>query len=563
MKKILKTIAVVSVIMLVLLGTGAFFLYRSYNEKEKAEKKVMQEERDMQVYGIKKEKITEDEIFPLYLSGDEKNVKTFSFSKTEDIYNVKKSKEVKEKLDDFKKKNKYPLENCLWVYNPFGTHELSLYLYFEPRQVVSLRYTIHIEDEDIPDYTRTAEVNKKLAEDKKLECTITGLVPGVKNYIIVKLYDTKGNQVKRMVYSITPPELEGKVPSKLIRKDGSSLAEMSNGLYLFLGYDTENKKIKKKIYLYDNSGIIRGTIPLVKDQANRVSYIHDHLFYNYSDTGFAEVSSLGQVMKTYEVKGYTLAKDYVYDGFGSILSIASKKGCKTIEDQVISLNLNTGKTKRLIDMGTLLKKVKENEKNKEDWIGLNSIIWAGSDSIIISAGEISGIFKINNISSVKPSLQYVIGDKPLLKKKGIKKKFYAKYEADTNQNALKEEPFLSQYGQSNVQYSTTQNNAPTQYYLTMFNNNYNKSKEKTSYYYKYYIDEDGKTYDLAESFKVPFSTIESSVQEYKENLIVNSGTNASLGEYDTKGVLIQELIYPVETFTYRIWKEEFKNFWFS
>ncbi len=566
MKKILKIFAITSLIMLLLMGVAAFFAYRSYNQEEKEKKEVTQEELDMQVYGITKEDVSVDKVFPLYLSKDKKNVETYSYKSANDIYNVKNSKKVKASLENLKKKNKYTVDNCLWAYNPFGTHELSLYLYFETKELTMLRYTVHVENEDIPDFTRSAMVEDSVVGKKGLECTISGLVPGVENFIILKLQDESGTIVKRVVYSITPPRLKGTVQNQLSVIDGPSLTNISNGLYLFFGHDTENKKMDRAIYLYDNSGILRGAIPIINNQANRVIFIEDTMFYNYSNERFARVSSFGQVLKTYRLKSYKTVNDYTYDGFGNILTIATKTKGKAVEDQIVSLNLETGKTTPLVSMGDLLKKVKQKSKNSSDWIGLNSIIWAGKDSVILSARNLSGIIKVTNISSVKPSIQYIIGDASLWKGKVKSTKILPKYVADTNTDAVNTEPFISQYGQSTVTLSPVDEQYPSndsQYYLTMFNNNYNKEKAQTSYFYKFFVDELAGTYDLAKSFEVPYSTYESSIQEYAGNIIVNSGTDCSVCEYDTQGILIQELKYNVETFTYRVFKEDFKNFWFS
>lgn len=562
MRKVLKIFGFTSMIMLILLGVALFFVYKNKNVENKAENHILEEELDMQVYGLKKEDISEDQTYPLYLSGNKKNVETFT-KDAKDIYNVKYSKSVKDKLNDKKKRGKYAVDDCLWAYNPFGTHELSLYLYFEASQVVSLRYTIHVEDEDIPDFTRTAKLDESMTENKKMECIISGLVPDVKNYVILKFSDTSGKEVKRIVYTITPPSIEGDVQQKLAVTDGPSLSPLTNGLYLFLGHDTDNKKVAKKIYLYDNSGILRGAIPLLNNRANRVMYIDDQLFYNYSKNGFAKVSSMGQVMKTYTLEGYNIVNDFTYDGFGSILSIVNKKGAKSKEDHVAALNLKTGKTTKLLNMGDLLKKVKQKSKDKKDWIGLNSIEWAGSDSIIVSARELSGILKIRNISSVKPTIQYIIGDENVWTAQGRKKGLLNKYVIDENADALTQDEFVSQYRQSHVSYSASETNTTDIYYLKMFNNNYLNKKTKNSYYYKYLVDETTKTYNLVASFKIPFSAYDSSVQEYKENLIINSGTDCSVSEFDTEGKLVQELKYNAQTYTYRVFKEDFKNFWFS
>lgn len=566
MKKFLKILLITSIVMVAISAVSLFFLYHNYGKNEEAKKELSLEELDMQLYGVDKEDISEDKVYPLYLSGKKKNVETHSYKKVKEIYNIKNSKNVKKSLEKLKKKNNYTVENCLFAYNPFGTHEHSLYIYFKTQEVTTLRYTVHVEKENIPDFTRTLRLEDSYNQKKEIEGIIAGLVPGEENFIVLNLQNSEGSVVKRMVYSITMPKEEKGIQRQLILRDGNSLSRISNGLYLFLGHDMDNKKMKRAIYMYDNSGVLRGELPICNYQANRVLFLDNQMVYNYSKDSFACISPLGEVKKIYQLNGYQTVNDYTYDGYGNILTIATKKGKGSIEDQIVSLNLETGKTTLLVDMTHLLKKVKKVCKDSSDWIGLNSIAWIGRDSVVLSARELSGIIKVKNISSANPTIDYIIGDKELWKKQGKKKGLLSKYIEENKENDGKTDTFLSQYGQSDVALSSVEEQYPSnesQYYLTMFNNNYNKKRESNSYYYKYYVDELAGMYELVASFEVPFSTYESSVEEYKGNIVVNSGSDCSVGEYDTKGVLIQELKYNVETNTYRIYKEDFKNFWFS
>ena len=100
-----------------------------------------------------------------------------------------------------------------------------------------------------------------------------------------------------------------------------------------------------------------------------------------------------------------------------------------------------------------------------------------------------------------------------------------------------------------------------EYYLYMFNNNYGSivtrpdlnwdnypdvgsyEEGETSYFYKYKVNDEDKTYELDESLEIPYSSIVSSVQIYDDNLIVGSGMDNSFGEYDEDGNLIKQFTY--------------------
>lgn len=619
--KYVKMVLFTTLIMAALLGVAGFFAYRGYQADQAKEKQTTREELDMDLYGINKESIAEDTVQSLSARGKKKNVKTLKKVSAKKIYSPSYSSQVKKKLDRWKTGENYTLEQPLWAFNPYGTNELSLYLYFESPKIKKVRCTIHVENDDIPDFTRTLKRKEDTGEAHEYQ--ITGLVPGLMNYIILKGQDESGKELVRAVYSFTPDNIKGKIPVSLTEVDGNSLEEISNGLYFFLGHDSDNAKMPKKILLYDNSGILRGAIPLLGGRCVKVMEYGGNLFYNCSNTKFASVNSLGQVVDAMGTKGYQVVNDYTYDGFGHLYAIATKPGGKTVENRVITLDMASGKVEELLNMDLLLSSIKKKARkpkttSKLDWIGLNSIEYVGSDGILLSSRELSGIIKVAYVNSVKPKVQYILGDGDLLKELGVKKKYRPKTEdellqeareasSEENAGGAKEEeksgnqgedsgetftpgmikdpesdPFIAQFGQSDVSVSTVSANTATQYQLVMFNNNYGntptrkdiswgqwtevstkKKQADTSMVYRYQVDEDTRTFRLTDSFPVPFSSYESSVQEYKRHYIVNSGSTDTVSEYDENGSLISQLKYSVKTYTYRVEKHDMKDFWYE
>lgn len=599
MKQYLKIALITSAVMLVVLGGLAGLAGKGYFSRQDKENEVIKEELDMNLYGKTKREAGNSSILPLSTKGEDK-ILTFSHKSSKDIYNVKNSKNIKQKIEEAKGEDRYNFESPLWAYNPYGTNELSLYLFFRTPEKTKLKYTIQVKNDDIPDFTRTCSNLNGSETSEEHEYQITGLVPGKVNYIYLDLYNSKGDVTKSAIYSFKPGNLAGNVTTQLTTVDGKSTEQVSNGLYFFLGHDTDNKKAPKKIYLYDNSGVIRGSIPLVNYRADRIIFKDNQMLYNYSNKEFAMVNPLGQVVKTYQIGSYTQHHDFVYDGYGHLLVLASKDGAKTVRDRVVSLDLDNGKVKEVIDFGKIIPKMKKKAKkpsgvNKLDWINLNSISMVGSDSILVSSKELSSIFKIKGITSVVPSLDYIIGANVIWDKTKYKNKVYQKAsnESEENQEQNAETAgnntatdsknlFMSQFGQSDISVVNESGIESEQYYIMLYNNNYGNSKTRkdikwsdfknvgtkkkkasTSKYYKYYVDEAAGTYQLSEVFQIPYSSYDGSIQDYNSHLIVNSGTACSVGEYDNKGVLIHGFNYYVSTYTYRVKKFDMKGFWYQ
>ena len=88
--------------------------------------------------------------------------------------------------------------------------------------------------------------------------------------------------------------------------------------------------------------------------------------------------------------------------------------------------------------------------------------------------------------------------------------------------------------------------------------------DETSQCYVYRIDENARTFSLADSFDVPYSSIVSNASRCGEdgNWVVNSGVSMVFGEYDADGILIREYRYNCTMQNYRTFKYDM-DIWFS
>ncbi len=84
-----------------------------------------------------------------------------------------------------------------------------------------------------------------------------------------------------------------------------------------------------------------------------------------------------------------------------------------------------------------------------------------------------------------------------------------------------------------------------------------------SYYYRYLVDENAGTYQLVQEFGLPYSSIVSSTQHYKENIVTCSGNAGVFEEYNADGKRIARYFMDVDPFTYRVFKYDMKGYWFA
>lgn len=65
----------------------------------------------------------------------------------------------------------------LAVLNPYGTGSNGLYLYFETERATAVSYTVHVDSEDIPDFTADAADSSGQEYSRTHEFQVIGLVP--------------------------------------------------------------------------------------------------------------------------------------------------------------------------------------------------------------------------------------------------------------------------------------------------------------------------------------------------------------------------------------------------
>ncbi len=216
-----------------------------------------------------------------------------------EIYDVDSQSAVREELDAEKGEKQYTADDMLVEYDPFGTNTQSLYVYFQTETPVSVSCTVHVEDEDIPDYTQ------QLTEDGSYllehEYQVIGLVPDMENEITFTLAETDGQT-----------------------------EEQEEGLYVVLGNDSDGLDF---MYYYDNSGVLRGEVPIIGYRSHRLLFSEEGVYFSISETEMARMDELGQVTAVYDLGQYELHHDYVFDDDGNILLLATDTEQDSVEDE--------------------------------------------------------------------------------------------------------------------------------------------------------------------------------------------------------------------------------------
>lgn len=502
----------------------------------------------------------------------EGNIKNF-----DTVYNRDYQKAVASVIETYKSKGDYTIDNPLMILNPYGTNTTGLYVYFTTETATSVEYTVSVDSDEIPDFTRILYTNQAGEAVTEQEGILVGLVPGMTNTVTLKAYDVTGKEVATSKFTVNVENF-GTVKEIMLPEGSASNSEaLADGLFVLFGYDRRNMDEPRHLLFYDNYGVIRAEIPLdIKYADFRIENVNGYLLFPCADNKFILMSSTGKVMAIYEADGYMFHHDFAYDATDNkLVVLANKLSKETKEDIVLTLDLNTGIWSETLDFQNLLpaaseRAIKPEDEKKLDWLHLNTIMLVDSNDIIVSSRELSSIIRVNDIYGT-PTVEYIIAEPSVWEGTGYEDLLLTQVGEFSNTG-----------GQHTVTYLEDESLAEGQYYLYMFNNNYGISvtfpeydwttingigtpgnQPEGSYYYKYLIDSNKGTYELVDSILVPYSRIVASSQHYDDHIVICSGVNGTFGEYDTDGNLIAEFKMDVDEFTYRTMKYSMNQFWFN
>lgn len=481
----------------------------------------------------------------------------------EQVYDTAEQAETEKQIEAKKKENEYTMDHMLIQYNPFGTNTQSAYVYFKTENPAKITYTVSVSDKEIKDFTRKVPQEKEYQTEHEFQ--VLGLIPDMENKVTFTITEENGRVTKRS-YAYNMGSLLGNEEVKLetnIKEEAAD--QLSDGLYVVLGNDDSHLDF---MYYYDNDGILRGEVPLLGYRSHRILFDEHTMYYSISESRIAAVNRLGQVVAVYDLGDYSLHHDYVFDDEGNILILATDGRQDSVEDVVVKLDVQTGQITEVLDLGDLLGSYKascvKNADGDLDWMHINTIQWLGNGQILLSSRETSTIFKVSGLYQ-SPQIEYMIGADKFWSGTGYENLLFTK-----------SGDFTIQGGQHSVTYVKDNTLKDGQYYLYLYNNNIGYSESRpdfdwnsvgltntgakdgsTSYYYKYLVDENSRTFQLAESFKVPYSGYVGSVQEVDGKIVTNSGFAGEFREYDEKHHLLASYKMGVEKFIYRVYKYEF------
>lgn len=515
------------------------------------------------------------------------------------VYTKKYQNAADHILEQYKEKQEYTLDEPLWILNPYGTMENGLYLYYTSAEPCKVSYTVSVDNEAMQDFQAQIYTSGDEAGTEH-EGIIIGLIPGVKNYVTLSETNEEQEVINYKVFCINLEKMP--VEKQMIFTDGAETQseDLTEGFYVLL---SNQEATTGEIQFIDTYGVKRLTIAVDKLVNLEVETVDGYLVYPKDSKTFVVLNRFGKAEYIYSLGEYIYENSMTYDkNTGCIYMIASNPLRESKEDLVLAMNLGNGEVKVVMDFveampeiyedfletaktskedaektttenddtetantskedteKTTSKKVDTGKANtsKEDtteddtaihWIKLNSLAFLGDDQLVVSSKALSSIICITNLRE-KASLDYIVSDQSIWKDTSLVNILY--------QSIGSFEPFTEQ---SNIQIFTDDKRLiQGQYYVIMY--------DGKNGCYKIFVDENTKTFTLADLISFSSSELNGSIQVYQSHLIYLVNENdvtGVFGEYNQEGELLASYIIDEEARNYhKVKKISGSGIWFD
>ena len=322
------------------------------------------------------------------------------------------------------------------------------------------------------------------------------------------------------------------------------VTQLSDGLFAVFGLDDNGRK-EKHILFYDNYGILRAELPLVKGGGaaeTNIAQIDDKLFYAVDSNRFAVIDRFGKVEKFIPLEGgaYALGDMDLNTGIRKAVTLSRRNG----NDGIFSVDILEGKSKEIVNFNKLFSAYYKKGGSK---LKFTSVQFINDNDLIVSEKNTSSIVRINNVFR-NPKIKGVISGTNDLKS-AYGDAFYSK-----------DGDFVSQKKQSTAYVDKSEKLGKKQYHLIVFDNN---SGGLNSFSYKYLVDGEKMTYSLENSVELPYSAENGSASLNQGYLIAASTGSGSFEEYNPDGYKLASYSFKNKKKAYRVYKHSMKGSWFT
>src|SRR5699024_12047811 len=159
-----------------------------------------------------------------------------------------------------------------------------------------------------------------------------------------------------------------------------------------------------------NKSILIAEIDTNSYRFDNLLFHDDQIIMANTSTKLIVMNSLGQITQYYDMPGYNMHHDFIIGQEDEMLILASLNDRKSIrrEDIILSLDLNSGQIKELLDLKDVFGDYMQvttpsynqaGDATDLDWIHINSIEKVNDDAVLLSSRETSTLIKVSTLDA--------------------------------------------------------------------------------------------------------------------------------------------------------------------
>ena len=496
------------------------------------------------------------------------------------MYDLDYQKPLIEKMQSLKQSETYTIDSPLVVYNPYETDYLSLYVYFENKQEVTLDYKIYSKQGEFLPLARSfkKDYSGNSLLNKKTEFQLTGLVKDKLNTIELKTYNKKGRFVKGVSFEFDTTNLSPYIPDDSEVKSADFDKLEKNGFYFVSGlYPWQevpaNPNYEQEHYfgatLLDIEGRCRSYIVSPLYKIDRPCVYKDKLIYTVSRGHLAFVNMKGEVENVVVMSRPTdnetisLHHDILVDGDNLILLANIEEDSIEEDDLFYKIDLTTYEKELMFRLSDLIDGIAA----QTQWSHTNSMFIEerdnGTKDMYISTRYRSTVFKIEDIYN-SPEISYMMSSTTFFDDYEIPKLRPVNIENEKNMiagqhtvNVIRENIFEDRtLGKSQYYLSVFNNLAYVEFIENLCFEDFIDLEEimngEQSALQVYLIDEDKMTYEKVYDVRTKKSFAQGGAMLYYNRFIVSSCQGNTVYEIDFQGNILFELVAERKYRAYKI-----------
>lgn len=433
------------------------------------------------------------------------------------VYKESYQDAVSKIIESYKKKKEYTMDAPLFLLNPYGTMEQGLYVYYHSEEACKVGYSVYVDNEAIPEFQSDLVTSQEIETEH--EGMFLGLMPGMKNYLMITETDAAGDLIDYKVFCVNLEKT--KVTTQVLYAEGENNAtkKLSEGVFWLLGSQDSQET---GIPMVDENGVKRLVLTTDGPVNSDIEKVSEYLVYPKDQKTLVVLDRFGKADYLYSLGDYVYENDLRYsENTGCLYLIASDTTRDTKADVVLSVNLGNGDVKLVMDFAPLF------SDNQETGLGLNSLDFFGDQQLLVSSAGLSSIFCIDEING-NPKIEYIIA--------GGHDWANTEYNSLNYQAIGSFDPFVNQ---STIQVTTEDKRLiDGQYYITM-----QSSSVACDSYYKIFVDENTKTFTLAERKDLSTEQTGQSVQLYDNRLIWLLNQTIQIEDSESESGILKETVF--------------------